>query len=106
MGERRPGSDRRDVGRTNLQIRRAVDGGMETAESFVEEVNKKTRCQKFRGTYSRKSQVYRKRCVDIYEPSMHVNAAMPVKLRQRITDHRGPEFHLVEQNGRENVTKY
>jgi len=39
MGERRPGSDRRVVGRSDLQIRRAVDGRMETAEGFVEKVN-------------------------------------------------------------------
>jgi len=38
MGERRSGSDRRVVGRTDLQIRRAVDGRMETAEGLVEKV--------------------------------------------------------------------
>jgi len=38
MGKRRSGSDRRVIGRTDLQIRRAVDGRMETAEGLVEKV--------------------------------------------------------------------
>lgn len=38
MGERRAGSCRRGVGRTDLQIRCAVNGRMETAKELVEKV--------------------------------------------------------------------
>jgi len=41
MGKRRPGSSRRGVGRTDLQIRCAVNGRMETEEELVEKVLKK-----------------------------------------------------------------
>jgi len=40
MGKRRPGSGRRGFGLTDLQIRRAVNGRMETAEELVEKVLK------------------------------------------------------------------
>jgi len=41
MGERRAGSGRRGVGPTDLQIRCAVNGRMETAKELVEKVLKK-----------------------------------------------------------------
>lgn len=41
MGERRAGSCRRGVGLTDLQIRCAVNGRMETAKELVEKVLKK-----------------------------------------------------------------
>lgn len=41
MGQRRAGSGRRGVGLTDLQIRCAVNGRMETAKELVEKVLKK-----------------------------------------------------------------
>lgn len=38
MGKRRTGSGRRTIGHTDIQIRCAVNGRMETAEEFIEKV--------------------------------------------------------------------